>query len=76
MAALKFNDEFVETDLQKAEMVNKYFASQSYVNNDNKVLHQLTDTLHDPLDLLLSFLKILKMFLITLMLISLVDQIS
>ena len=79
MAALKFTNEFAETDLQKAEMLNKYFASQSYVNDDNKVLHQLTDTLHDPLDpldLLLSFLKTLKMFLITLMLISLVDQIS
>ncbi|MCG7867795.1 MAG: reverse transcriptase family protein, partial [Candidatus Thiodiazotropha taylori] len=48
---LKLNDEFAETDLQKAEMLNKYFASQSYVNDDNKVLPQLTDVLHDPLDL-------------------------
>ena len=46
---LKLNDEFAETDLQKAEMLNKYFASQSYVNDDNKVLPQPTDVLHDPL---------------------------
>ena len=32
---LKLNDEFAETDLQQAEMLNKYFASQSYVNDDN-----------------------------------------
>ena len=46
---LKLNDEFAETDLQKAEMLNKYFASQSYVNDDNKVLPQPTNVLHDPL---------------------------
>ena len=48
---LKLNDEFAETNLQKAEMLNKYFASQSYVNDDNEVLPQPTDVLHDPLDL-------------------------
>ena len=46
---LKLNDEVAETVLQKAEMLNKYFASQSYVNDDNKVLPQPTDVLHDPL---------------------------
>ena len=67
--AKKLNDEFAETDLQKAEMLYKYFASQSFVNDDNKVLPQLTRSVRF---VLLSLLKILKMFLIILMLVSLV----
>ena len=51
MPTLKLNDEIAETGLQKAEMLNNYFASQLYVNDDNKVLPQPSDVLHDPLDL-------------------------
>ena len=72
---LKLNDEFAETDLQKAEMLNKYFASQSYVNDDNKVLPQPTDVLHDPFYLFTITPQNTKLFSIILMLVSLVDQI-
>ena len=72
---LKLNDEFAETDLKKAEMLNKYFASQSYVNDDNKVLPQLQMSYTIRYICLLLLLQILKMFSIMLMLVSLVDQI-
>ena len=45
------HEHFFETDLQKAEMLNKCFALQSYLNDDNKVLPQPTDVSHYPLDL-------------------------
>ena len=33
---LSLNNEYAETDLQKANMLNKYFSSQSVVDDNNK----------------------------------------
>ena len=44
------NNEYAETDLQKANMLNKYFSSQSIVDDNNKSLPQSQTVLHDRLD--------------------------
>ena len=47
---LSLNNEYAETDLQKANMLNKYFSSQSIVDDNNKSLPQSETVLHDRLD--------------------------
>ena len=49
---LSLNDEYAETDYQKATMLNKYFASQSVVNDNNKSLPPPKTVLRDRLDIL------------------------
>ena len=47
---LSLNNEYAETDLQKANMLNKYLnSSQSIVDNNNKSLPQPETVLHDRL---------------------------
>ncbi|MEW8544911.1 MAG: reverse transcriptase family protein [Candidatus Thiodiazotropha sp.] len=41
---LILNNEYAESSLQKANMLNSYFISQAVVNDDNKALPQLTRT--------------------------------
>ena len=47
---LALNNEYAETDLQKANMLNKYFVSQSVVSDENKTLPQHVPLTHAPLD--------------------------
>ena len=48
---LSLNDEYAETDYQKANMLNNYFSSQSVVNDNNKSLPPPKTVLHDRLDI-------------------------
>ena len=41
-----------KTDLQKANMLNKYFSSQSVVDDNNKTLPRPKAVLHDRLEIL------------------------
>lgn len=47
---LALNNEYAETDLQKANMLNKYFVSQSVVSDENKTLPCHAPLTHAPLD--------------------------
>ena len=49
---MSLNDEYAETDYQKANMLNKYFSSQSVVNDNNKSLPPPKTVLRDRLDIL------------------------
>ena len=49
---LTLNNEYTETDLQKVDMLNKYFASQSVVDYRNKTLPSPKPVLFDQLDTL------------------------
>ena len=48
---LKHNNEIAETDIEKASMLNNYFASQSVVNDNNKPLPPNTAVSHEHLEL-------------------------
>ena len=52
MPTLSLNDEYAETDYQKANMLNNYFSSQSVVNDNNKSLPPPKTVLHGRLDIL------------------------
>lgn len=47
---LSFNNEYAETEIQKANMLNAYFASQSTVNDYNKTLPQQRLVSHGQFD--------------------------
>ena len=48
---LIYNNETAETDLEKANMLNNYFASQSIVNDDNKSHPPNTTVSHESLEM-------------------------
>ena len=50
--SLSINNEYAETDLQKAQMLNNYFSSQSVVDDKDKSLPPPKTVLHDRLDIL------------------------
>ena len=50
--SLSLNNEYAETDLQKAHMLNNYFSFQSVVEDKDKSLPPLKTVLHDRLDIL------------------------
>lgn len=49
---LIYNNETAETDIEKATMLNDYFASQSVVNDNNKPLPPNTTVSHEYFDLI------------------------
>ena len=50
--SLSLINEYAETDLQKAQMLNNYFSSQSVVDDKDKSLPPPKTVLHDRLDIL------------------------
>ena len=64
---LIYNNETAETDLEKANMLNNYFASQSVVNDDNKSLPLNTIVSHESLEMRPFQFKMSNTLLITLM---------
>ena len=65
---LIYNNETAETDLEKANMLNNYFASQSVVNDDNKSPPPLnTFVSHESLEMRPFQFKMSNTLLITLM---------
>ena len=59
---LVLNNETAETDLQKANMLNNYFSSQSVVDDKNNCMTRLRTVLHDRLELFEIILKLLRMY--------------
>ena len=49
MPTLIYNAESAETDEEKATLLNKYFASQSTVNDNNKDVPLLPELAHEKL---------------------------
>ena len=49
---LSLNNEYAETDYQKANMLNEYFSSQSDIDDQNKFLPPPKPVEHDLLDIL------------------------
>ena len=61
--SLSLNNEYAETDLQKAHMLNNYFSSQSVVDDKDKSLPPTKTVLHDRLDILEIFPSPSEMYL-------------
>ena len=53
--SLSLNNEYAETDLQEAQMLNNYFSSQSVVDDKDKSLPPPKTVLHNRLDILENF---------------------